>query len=330
MTLGIIGTCLAAIVSALACTASRAPSPSGPADPPLPQDADPTLPAASRPEPVDTASIAHLPDGIQHDILAWRKRLTEATCLKIVCDSDQTWADFAQLDASGSPHVVLREHFIIHSWMTHDVLWAVIFGVKDGAADETTPLFQEYWDAKAGKAWERLWVPETSSYTVRRYECAEIGGPPSPGFPSHGCNFAGPMNSWLSGPTELGERVITVRSIALLRLPNLAIVPPDPTQPGVWLDVFTDKYVRNEDDEASRSLYRRRDFMLLARDAASRPEVREWRTLVLSDPKQGGKEPQQSVGTNRFTYTFFETTPPELRQATDSFVRDVELALDHQ
>ncbi len=307
--------CISMLVAAHMCWNSHA------AFQPPPDAASPTAAA-------NDSTIAHLPDGIQHDILAWRRRLTDAKCLKVVCETEQTWGNMDDLDETGTPRIAFREQYVVHGWMTPDSLWAVIFGRKGGVVDESTPLFQEYWDASTSTAWERVLVPETSLYKVRRYECKDFAGPESPDFSSGGCIFITAMNSWLAGPSDLSQRVITVRSIALLRSPNLAIVPPDLTQPGVWLDVFSDTLVRNEPSNTPGVLYRRHDFMLLARNAASQPEVREWRTIALVDSKTGGKHPQQIVGIGRFEYTFFDSPPPELKAATQNFVREVDRAVE--
>lgn len=288
----------------------------------LPLAAPPSAAPASEPDP---ATLAHLPLAIQHDIQAWRERLQHAACIKVVCNTDESWVNEHDLDESGSPRLVARERFSIHSWMTPDSSWVVIFPYKDDAPDTSRTLFQQYWNARDAKAWERVWDDASGSYTVDQFPSTEPGGPASPHVASRGCIYASAAQSWLAGPFPLSERSITVSSIAFLRHTNLAVVPPDPSLPGVWLDVFRDAIVRNEEKDP-KLLYRRNDFMLLARNEQGLPELREWRTIVTSDESSGGLKPQRITGIRRFSYTFYDQPPPELKAATDSFVADINRA----
>lgn len=274
----------------------------------------------------DATSITHLPDALQRDITTWRDRLTAAKCLKVVSETDETWTNLYDLDAKGVPKVIHHERFVVHSWMTPDSIWTVLFPYDGDHADVSHPVLQLYWNATTKVARERAWSGEKSSYQVRRFENNEPFGPASFDFNSRGCIYASAAQSWLVGPPELSGRTISVQSIALMREPNLAIVPPDATQEGVWLDVFSDTWQRNEETTPNK-LYRRHDFMLLARNDVSQPEVREWRTIVLTDSSAGGRRPQQITGVRRFAFTFFDSAPAELKSATESFAADVDRAV---
>jgi hypothetical protein len=176
-------------------------------------------------------------------------------------------------------------------------------------------------------AWERAWDAKVESYRVRRYRCTEKFGPSEIGVEARGCIYATVTESWLAGPSDLSERTISAVSVGLLRKPNLAMVPPDPTARGIWLDVFQDSVPRDQEPEAE-SLYRRQDFMLLARNATGEPEVREWRTLVVNDPKDGGLRPQQILGIRKLSYSFFERAPTELTEAIEAFVLEIGRAVE--
>jgi|GEM_PF-2401642 len=67
--------------------------------------------------------------------------------------------------------------------------------------------------------------------------------------------------------------------------------------------------------------------MLLVRNAAGEPELREWRTVALTDPSGGGRKPQQITGIRRMTYAFYDRVPDELRAVTETFVGDVDRAV---
>src|SRR5690606_38303078 len=101
---------------------------------------------------VDESSLAHLPDSVRHDIEAWRRRLLQARCLKVVCETEETWANLHELEEDGSPRVVLRERFAVHAWMTPDSVWAVIFPYQGDTVDMSRPVFQQYWSAQRGMA----------------------------------------------------------------------------------------------------------------------------------------------------------------------------------
>jgi hypothetical protein len=281
-----------------------------------------------QPEP-EGGSIDHLPEQVQRDILAWRARLQGAKVLKVATETDETWVSVHELGPDGSPMLKVRERFSIHSWMTPDSVWAVIFGYKGDVPDTEKPIFQLYWNGKERRAWERIWVEAVGAYRVRSYDCGDPYGPESPGFQSRGCIFSTTLRSWLAGGDQLADRSVTAQSVALLRHPNLAMVPPNPKEAGIWLDVFWKSVPRDQFPEPER-LYRRHDFMLVARNQKGEPEVREWRTLVLTDPKEGGKKPTEITGMERFKYDFFNEAPPELGATVRAFVADVEAGVAAQ
>jgi hypothetical protein len=271
--------------------------------------------------------LAKLPLVVQRDISAWRVRLASAKCLKVVLDTSETWTSLHELGADGSPTLLRSERFCFHSWMTPDSVWVVGFGYQEGKLDTSQPVFQQYWSSGAAKIWERVWSPTAGCYTVRRYDCKDPFGEGSPDFPSaQGCIYSSVTSSWVAGPVDLANRSASVRSVAFLRRPNLAIVPPDCSQTGIWLDVFKEEVQRDE-DRAPESLYRRRDLMLLARGRDGAPALREWRTIVTSDPTHSGQMPQQITGIRRFSFDFYEAPPPELAGATHTFVTEVDRAI---
>jgi hypothetical protein len=275
----------------------------------------------------DEASIAHLPAAVQRDIASWRERLTQARCLKVVCDTDQTWDNLHELEGDGRPRRVRRERFSMHAWMMPRSIWLVVFPYKGDDPDTSTPVFQQYWSAERSTAWERTWWSESKSYNVRRYPCDEPFGPTSPRFDSKGCMIGGIAESWLAGPRDLAGRCITARSMALMRRPELAMVSPETDQPGLWLDVFSDTEKRNQEQRGGNSFYHRQDLMLLARNEAGAPELREWRTIVVVDPAVGGQKAQRITQTSRFSYQFLDAAPEELATATTRFAADIEHAI---
>jgi hypothetical protein len=271
----------------------------------------------------DQSDITHLPAVVQKDIESWRDRLSSASCLKVVCNTEESWNNLHELDANGSPRLVQRERFEIHSWMTPDEAWVVIFPYEGDHVDTTKTLFQQYWSRREAKVWDRTWNAEANVYRATIYPCDEASGPSSPSFVSNGCIYSTVTTSWLAGPADLLARDTTVQSIALARHPNVPIVSPDPSQSGLWLDVFRETPTRDEDPDP-QSLYRRADYMLLARDAAGSPELREWRTVVTSDESQGGRTPQVITARRTFQYAFHDAVPAELRDAVKAFVAFVE------
>ncbi len=273
----------------------------------------------------DPQNVDHLPKIVQQDIATWRNSLASAACLKVVCETEESWVNLHELDAQGAPRLVQRERFQIHSWMTPDDVWVVIFGYQDDQADTSKPVFQQYWSKKEARVWDRTWNEEAGSYFASIYPCDEASGPSSPSFISNGCVYSTVTTSWLAGPRDVLDRDLTVQSVAIARQPNIAIVPPDPSLPGVWLDVFRPALTR-DDDADPKSLYRRSDFMLLNRDAQGHPRLREWRTIVTSDETSGGLNPQMITARRRFQYTFFDAAPDELRKAVSSFVDQVQQA----
>lgn len=269
----------------------------------------------------DAASCAHLPEVVQRDIAAWRGRLAGAKCIEVVCETDETWANLHKLDAAGSATVVLRERWSSRSWMTPGAVWLTVHGYEGDAVGRL--VYQQYWSVESKQVWERKWDAEKGAYRVGRYPCEAPFGPVDVDFGSRGCIFASSIESWVAGGRELSERTTSVASIALMRRPNLAMVPADPGQEGVWLDVFNEDFERDE-DRAAESLYRRNDMMLLARNTKGEPEVREWRTIVLTDETEGGKKPQQITGVRRFEYGFHDEQPPEVKAEIEAFVAEVD------
>jgi hypothetical protein len=273
----------------------------------------------------DEPSIAHLPEVLRQDITAWRNRLQSAKCLKVVIESDEKWVRLDQLDAEGSGKLVQRERFCIHSWMMTDSLWVVVFPFKDGVADMAHPVLQEYWNASERVVWERVWKPSDEAYHVRRYKWNEKSEPPDAHIAAKGCIYASGTESWLMGDADLSKRMLGVASVALFRAPNLSIVPPDDEEPGVWLDIIKDAPERDIEPKPEY-LYRRTDCMLLARNAVGEAEVREWRTIVMTDPKAAGQKPQAITAIQRFTYQFCDAPPTELEATIQTFKHDVDQA----
>jgi hypothetical protein len=302
---------------------SAGPTPTGASNPP---SAGVKRDDWSVPDPID-----HLPEQVQEGILGWRARLQEAKVLKVTTETDETWARVYELQPDGSPKQTRRERFIFHSWMTPDTVWAVAFGYKGDVPDNERPIYQMYWSGKEHKVWERMWIESKQAYRVRKYQCDDPYGPEEPGFAefTKGCIYISSLKSALAGGTDLADRSSNVHSIAFNRHPNLAMVPPDPKQAGVWLDVFWELVPRNVVSEPGR-FSRRHDFMLLARNEKGEPELREWRTLTLGDAKAGGKTPVELTGIRRYRYDFYDQAPPEVGATVRAFVADVEAGVAAQ
>jgi hypothetical protein len=271
----------------------------------------------------EPSSLEHLPEAVRRDAEAWRARLRGARCLKVEADIRETWAALHDLLPDGSPRVVAEDRYQLHSWMTPGSVWVVAYGYAGGKVDTERPIFQQYWSREEGRAWERTLNAETGAYTVRRYPCDEAAGPSGPNFPARGCLYATATTTWLAGPEDLAGREVSVSSVALMRTPNLAVVPPDPGRAGVWLDVFRESVARNE-ERGPKAFYHRQDFMLLARDGEGRPEVREWRTVALNDPDNGGRTPQLITGVRALRYTFVDSAPAGLGETVAAFRRGVD------
>ena len=75
-------------------------------------------------------------------------------------------------------------------------------------------------------------------------------------------------------------------------------------------------------------MYRRNDLVRLSRDGEGLPVVSEWRTVVLTDPEDGGRRPTQITGVRRLSYAFFGAPPAALRESVGAFGRDVDEILD--
>jgi len=245
----------------------------------------------------------------------------------VVCDAEETWTKLYELDAEGRPVTAHQERYQIHSWMTPDMVWMVIFQYDGDVVDATVPRFQMLWRKGDATVWERTWLANEHVYRAHKRDCSTPFGPEQGGYPSRGCIYATGMTSWLAGGRDLSQRDITVASVGLLRSPNIAIVPPDPSRDGVWLDVFSDALVRDLLPDNDRDLYRRNDLMLLARNDAGEPEVREWRTNVLTDPAFDGKQPQQITAIRRLQYKFHRSVPTELLECTAAFIEEIDRAV---
>jgi hypothetical protein len=270
--------------------------------------------------------LAHLPQAVRDGILAWRERLRNARCLKVVCETDETWRNMDRLDETGSPVAVLRERFQIHSWMTPDMLWMVVFPYSGESPDTNTPHYQLLWKQSSGTVWQRVWDADEKEYHESRYKAPGAFGAENGILDSQGCIYATVMQSWLTGGDDLADRSGIVSSVAFLRHASLSIVPPDPAAAGVWLDVFQDELVRDSRPDPDE-VYRRNDFMLLARDETNQPELRAWRTIVLTDREHGGTQPQEITAMCRLSYEFFERVPEALNLATDAFRAEVETSV---
>lgn len=256
--------------------------------------------------------LQHLPVPVAENIAQWRHFLEHAKCLKVTVDAEQTWVSMHELDETGSPRLLRHERFEIHSWMTPDLLWLTIYFSDDGSPPDTSrPATQLLWRADSGMVWERVWQPSTQRYTARKYRSDEPTGPlDATVIGNESCIYATTARTWLGTTSPLAARP-TGDTVGIYRSPNLSIVPPVPDAPGVWLDVFDDRLVRDQDDDPEE-LYRRDDFMRIAADDKGLPVLAEWRTIVMSDSVHGGTTPQQIVGVRRFEYQCFDLPPTEL------------------
>lgn len=274
-------------------------------------------------------NVDHLPEAIRGEVIAWRERLDSARALKVVCDTDQTWQWFYQLESCGRPHLRRREQFQAHSWMTADGLWFTVFGVVDGKADLDLPLTQLYWDLETRTVRERYWDEETGKFHARRYIETQYGFGPGDARVAgcKGCIYATIMNSWLVIDPSTGQGSGSREAVALNRTADLAVIPPESGEPGIWFDVF--KELPERDREPSESeLYRRNDLILLGRNGAGEPEVREWRTIVMTDPERGGQEPAQIIGSRRFRYEFHDALPEPIALGIKAFIQDVDRVIN--
>lgn len=267
--------------------------------------------------------VAHLPEQIGNDILRWYDRLCAAKCIKITMDTDETWTNLWDLDERGVPRLVLRERFHMIAWMTPDMTWLVIYPYAGDAPDTTDPHVQLLWIREEGSAWERVWMPKKEMYRARKYECREPYGPVDCDFYTRGCLHGSVLESWFAPGIETLAQSHPIHTKGFFRSPNLAQVPPDPGAAGVWLDVFNEVTPRDEEPEPE-SFYRRQDFMLLARDAKGEPELREWRTRVVTDPRWGGMEPQEILAIRWHAYDFYLEVPAALHAATREFRAQIE------
>ncbi|MEZ6244033.1 MAG: hypothetical protein R3B57_13435 [Phycisphaerales bacterium] len=270
-----------------------------------------------------TPEISHLPVAVQDEILEWRSRLESAACLKVVADLDETWERMDQLDERGDPVVVRRERFQCHAWMTPDMLWLVIFAYDGEHVDTATPRTQILWERESRLVRERYWDEQENVYRMVRYMEERPWGPENAHLVTKGCNYGSLMESWLVGGPGLEDRCLSFQSYALMRTPNLAIVPPDHTESGVWLDVFRVGYERDTQVEGDK-LYRRQDFALLSRDENGEPVVSERRTIVMTDQKDGGARPTQIYGTKHLAYEFYQEAPEQLTTSVSAFARDID------
>ncbi|MCA9278408.1 MAG: hypothetical protein H6815_07090 [Phycisphaeraceae bacterium] len=274
---------------------------------------------APQPDP----ALAHLPEVIQHDIAAWRDRLEHAQCIKVTLELEETWRNLHELDDDGSPRLVRRERFRVESWMTKDVVWMMIYPYEKRMGIERVgfgPHYEQLWRADTSTVWVRTWNPDTEKYDSARFTTESSVGPDDADFYSHGCIFASGMQSWIAGDGPMVENP----TMTLQRSPNIAIVPPEPYRPGVWLDVIQPEHTRDMYPESSE-LYRRHDFMLLARNEDHQPEVREWRTIVLTDEHSDGKTPQEITGIRRFEYEFLDRMPGTVLEDASAFAGAIDI-----
>lgn len=266
--------------------------------------------------------IDHLPSAVQEDISAWRARLAEARCLRIECRTEETWSNLHVLDGDGSPAVIARERFRVESWMTPGALWASVTPLTERDEAAGPPAIELYWDAARGRAWQRIRPLDGSAAESCSFECTDPAELDIPMIGSNGCIYATGLQTWLAGAGWI-TACESAKSAAFLRGAYLALTPPDAEAPGLWLDVFREAISR-DDDPAPESLYRRQDFMRLARDVGGKPVLAEWRTLVLTDESSGGLRPQQITGIRRFSFEFLDSLPARTRADIDAFIRDIE------
>jgi hypothetical protein len=274
-------------------------------------------------------NVDHLPEAIRGEVLAWRARLDSARALKVVSDTDQTWQRFYQLEADGRPHLGRREQFQAHSWMTAEGLWFTVFPVVDGKVNLELPRSQIYWDLETRIVRERYWDEQAEVFRAHRYVETdyEFGPGDARVAGCKGCIDATILNSWLVIDPAAGKGSGSREAVALNRTPDLAVIPPESGEPGIWFDVF--KELPERDREPSESdLYRRNDLVLLSRNAAEEPEVREWGTIVMTDPERGGQEPAQIIGSRRFRYEFHEDLPEAIGLGIRAFIHEIDLAAD--
>jgi len=290
-----------------------------------PQDSPATQPSPPDPDQPrladERAALNHLPESVVDGIIGWRERIRSAACIKVVFDIDQTWSRLDRLDETGTPEIARRERLQVHSWMTPDMVWMVAYPYQGDAADSSHPSLQLLWNADSGIVRERMWLPDEKRYLAKRSvsqypygaDDAEIAGLLT-------CAYATGFDSWLVGLANAREASEQgpLRTIGFYRSPHLAIIPPTPEADGVWLDVFKASMERDTDPSAEE-LYRRNDLMLLGRSEQGEPELREWRTIVLTDSAHGGRTPQRIVSTTRFEYRFYESPPEQLLTTVRAF-----------
>lgn len=275
--------------------------------------------------PVIAQPIDYLPEVLRDQIEAWRARIESAGCLKVVRDTDQTWVRLYQTDETGEPSLARRERFQSHTWMTPDMVWVTIFAYDGDEVDTSKPYNQTYWDRETRIVRERFLHPENGSFHVRRYvdEAYEFGPSNLTVSASRGC-VAPATSSWLIGGPGFENRCGSVRTVTFERSPNLAVVPYDPAQRGVWFDVIRELPERDRYQNSADRLYRRNDGILLAHNEAGEPEVREWRTVVLTDETDGGNSPTEITGIRRFRYQFFDSPPADLLSSVEAFALEVD------
>lgn len=272
-----------------------------------------------------TQPIDHLPVALREQVKDWRARIESAGCLNVVRDTDQTWVRLYQTDENGEPHLARRERFQSHTWMTPDMVWVTIFAYDGDEVDTSKPYNQTYWDRETKIVRERYLQQENGIYRVRRYvdEAYEFGPSNVTLSATRGC-VAPATSSWLIGGPGFEARCGSVRTLAFERSPNLAVVPYDPAQRGVWFDVIRELPERDRYQNSADRLYRRNDGILLAHNEAGEPEVREWRTVVMTDQNDGGRSSTEITGIRRFRYQFFDSPPTELLSSVEAFAHEVD------
>jgi hypothetical protein len=275
----------------------------------------------------DQDSISHLPEVIQRDIGAWRARLASAACLKVTVETEQVWENLHELDKAGSPALVRRERFQVHSWMTPELLWLTIYAYDGDVPNTKLPRTQMLWQKSSGIVRERYWSPADEVYHVRKYVSNEPYGPGTAIVQgSKGCVWGPGTESWLARGEQESDLCPTARTLGVFRSPSLAVIPPDTSADGVWLDIMKQRPQRDKYPDRQK-LYRRNDLLLLGQSGTGLPEVRKWRTIVLTDSDNDGRTPTQIVGDCDFSYRFFDEVPSELASGTSAFAQDIDEAM---
>lgn len=249
-------------------------------------------------------ALAALPRVDRTDIARWQHRILTSKTLKVTCDIDDTWQNLsARSTTRDGPQEIHRERFHIISYMSKDDLCVLIWSHNRlGQYAGRPPEFELYWSAAENRVWtvaQNAQSPADSRAAIT--ECFEPYGPSNPGFEgTRGCTYAAVTQSWLAGGDAWEQRVVTTRSICLMRGVELAILPPD-REPGAWYDVFTPHVTRNERTEGK--LYRRHDLMRLS-TVNDQPQLSQWRTIIASGTTGPEASIMQVLSDCTFAYDF--------------------------